>query len=256
VKTAVCVKHAVDESELRLDATGRPQLSSTPSKMSSFDKNATEEALRLKASLGGSVMIFTLGSEDAKRSTKEALAMGGDSGCLIISESDQHDGLMTSYLLGRAIERFGPFDLILCSEGSSDTYQGQVGPMLSEWLSLPFLGYVRKLEVTAGVLRCEQSLEDRIQILESKMPAVVSVVSEINEPRYPTLIQIMQASKKPIEVINSAQLIDERVPPHSVMTIAMNAQTMSRKRVIFEGTPEETAKKMLDALSTEGVLKR
>ncbi len=250
------MKHAIDEVELKVDETGRPLLASTPSKMSAFDKNAVEEAVRLKASLGGSVMIFTLGSGDAKKSVKEALAMGADTGCLILAEQDPHDGLTTSYLLGRAIDRFGPFDLVLSSEGSSDTYSGQVGPMLSEWLSLPFLGYVRKLEVKEGSLMCEQSLEDRIQVLESKMPAVVSVVSEINEPRYPTLIQIMQASKKPMEMVNSEQLIDGRAPPRLVTTVAMNAQSMSRKRVIFEGTPEETAKKMLDALIGEGVLKR
>src|SRR5256712_1790493 len=165
--------------------------------MSTFDKNAVEESIRLKESSGGSVTIITVGRSDAKKTVKEALAMGGDRGCLVIfaAEPDPHDSLTTAYLLARAIERAGPFDLVLCAEGSSDIYAGQVPPMLSEWLALPFLGYVRKVEIEGRVIRCEQTLEEKVRVLEAELPALVSVVSEITEPRYPTLLQIMHASK-------------------------------------------------------------
>ena len=219
--------------------------------MSTFDKNAVEESIRLKERWGGDVTIITVGKTEARKTIKEALAMGGDRGCLVVlAGSDPHDTLSVSYFIARATEKFGPFDLLLCAEGSSDMYTGQVGPMLSEWLNLPFIGYVRKLEVDGGLLvRCEQTLEDEIRVTEARLPAIVSVVSEINEPRYPTLIQIMQASKKPVQEVSSEALVDERKPPtSSVTTIEIAASVTSRKRVIFEGSAEETSKKLLMAL--------
>ncbi len=139
--------------------------------MSTFDKNAVEESIRLKESSGGSVTIVTVGRSDAKKTVKEALAMGGDRGYLVVvAEPDPHDSLTTAYLLARAIERAGPFDLVLCAEGSSDIYAGQVGPMLSEWLALPFLGYVRKVEINGRVIRCEQTLEERCESWKQSSP--------------------------------------------------------------------------------------
>ena len=250
------MKQAIDEAELKIDSMGKPDLSGAPSKMSTFDKNAVEESVRLKESMGGTVTVLTVGGSGAKKTVKEALAMGGDRGYLVLAEPDTNDGLTTAYLLARAIEKFGPFDLVLCAEGSSDVYTGQVGPMLSEWLTLPFLGYVRKVVASGGGIRCEQVLEDRIRILEARMPAVVSVVSEINEPRYPTLIQIMQASKKPIEEIAARLLTDGRAPQPSVVTVGMTAYALERRRIIFEGGPEETSKKLVEALVSEGLIKR
>ncbi len=252
----VCVKQAIDEAELKVDESGMLQLSGAPTKMSTFDKNAVEEAVKLKTSLGGSVTILTLGRPDSRRTMKEALAMGGDRGLLIVDNAELHDTLTTSYYLARALRKFGPFDLVICSEGSSDVYTGQVGPMIAEWASLPFIGYARKIEVSEGKLRCEQSLEVRVDTLESAMPAVVSVVSEINEPRYPTLIQIMQAAKKPIEEVNPEQLKGEDAPLEAVKTLGVKVQSMKRKNVVFEGPPLDTAKRLLDALSSEGLLRR
>jgi len=91
--------------------------------------------------------------------------------------------------------------------------------------------------------------------VEAPVPFVASVVSEINEPRYPTLIQIMQASKKPLEELSPDALVPVSKAPSSA-TVAMKAQAMARKRVMFEGPPDETAKKLVDALASEGVLPR
>src|SRR2546428_8221150 len=134
--------------------------------MSTFDKNAVEESIRLKESSGGSVTIVTVGRSDAKKTVKEALAMGGDRGYLVVvAEPDPHDSLTTAYLLARAIERAGPFDLVLCAEGSSDVYAGQVGPMLSEGLLLAVVGVVRKGQMGARAVVCEEALEDGARML-------------------------------------------------------------------------------------------
>jgi len=98
-------------------------------------------------------------------------------------------------------------------------------------------------------------LEDSIEVIEAQFPLVASVVSEINEPRYPTLIQIMQAGKKPLQEVTPEALLPGLSPSPSLVT-DMKAQAMARKKIVFEGAPDETAKKLLDALASEGVLPR
>ena len=254
MKIAVCVKNAVDESELKTDSAGMPLLEGAATKMSTFDKNAVEEAVRMKAKHGGEVVIFTVGASDAKKTIKEALAMGADRAVHIVASPGTLDSLGTSRVLANAIKRAGGFDVVLCSEGSSDTYTGQVPPMLGELLSLPYVGYARKIEVSDRVATVERSLEDSIETVECRVPFVASVVSEINEPRYPTLIQIMQASKKPMEELAPAELGPAGLSGGNTAVISMSAQGMVRKRVVFEGSPDETAEKLVQALAAEGVL--
>jgi electron transfer flavoprotein beta subunit len=254
MRFAVCVKHAVDESELKIDSGGKPVFASAPSKMSTFDKNAVEEALRLKAAVGGEVVVFTVGPQDARKSMKEALAMGAEKGVHILAEVDKMDSIVVAECIAKAVQKTGPFDVILCSEGSSDTYCGQVPPMLAEKLGFPYAGYARKIEVSGGTAKVERAVEDSLESVECHLPFVASVVSEINEPRYPTLIQIMQASKKAVEEIPLQQL---GVSPEGLVKVqTMIAQTMNRKRIIIEGSPDESASKLLDALAREGVIRR
>lgn len=153
---AVCVKHAIDEGELRVDPSGRPQLQGAMTKMSEFDRNAVEEAVRIKESKGGTVTVLNVGGPESRKTVKEALAMGCDRAIAVISTPDL-DSLSTSYYLSRALLKGGPFDLIILSEGASDTYDGLVGPMLAEWLKLPFIGYARKVEFGEGTVKAESS---------------------------------------------------------------------------------------------------
>jgi len=255
MKIAVCVKHAVDEAELKVDSAGNPQLAGAASRMSTFDKNAVEEALRLKAAHTGEVTIITVGVPEAKKSMKEALAMGADRGVLVTANPMSIDTRRTAELLAAAIRKGGPYDVILCSEGSSDNYSGLVPPMLGEYLGVPYFGYVRRIEVADKTAKAERSLEDSIEVVEAPLPFVASVVSEINEPRYPTLIQIMQAGKKPMEELAPDALLPGSEPAQTLVT-SMKAQAMSRKKVVYEGAPEESAKRLVDALAAEGVLPR
>jgi electron transfer flavoprotein beta subunit len=254
MRIAACVKHAIDETELKIDSTGKPQIIGAASKMSTFDKNAVEEALRLKAIHTGEVVIFTVGNQDAKKTLKEALAMGGDKGVIISADPSAVDSMSTAGMLSSAIKKTGPYDVVVCAEGSSDTYSGQVPPMIGELLGGAYVGYARKLEVKGGSARIERSLEDNVETVEVPLPLVVSVVSEINEPRYPTLIQIMQASKKPIEEISGDTLSLEARP--RVAVLSMSAYSTSRKHVMIGGSPEEAAGNLIDLLAKEGVLRK
>jgi electron transfer flavoprotein beta subunit len=255
MKIAVCVKHAVDETELKVDSGGSPQLKGAPTKMSTFDKNAVEEALRLKAAHQGEVVIVTVGTPEARKTMKEALAMGADRGVLVSADPMAMDTSRTAELLAAALKKGGPYDMVLCSEGSSDMYSGLVPPMLGEILGLPYVGYARRIEASGQTARVERALEDSVEVVEAPTPLVVSVVSEINEPRYPTLIQIMQAGKKPMEELSPEVLMPGAGQSASFVR-GMKAQAMARKRILFEGPPEETARKLVDALGAEGVLPR
>jgi electron transfer flavoprotein beta subunit len=127
--------------------------------------------------------------------------------------------------------------------------------MLAERLGFPYAGYARKIEVQGATSKVERALEESVEVVECPLPFVASVVSEINEPRYPTLIQIMQASKKPVEEINAQQL-GVSVQQGMVSVDSMTVQPMNRKRVVIEGTAEESASKLIEALASEGVIQR
>jgi len=253
VRLAVCVKHAIDETELRIDSSGKPQVDGAVGMMSTFDKNAVEEALRLRSAISGEVVAITVGGPEARKTLKEALAMGADRGVIVSADILAIDTLRTAELLAAAITKTGPCDVVICSEGSSDTYDGQVPPMLAELLGLPYAGYARKIEVDGGSAKVERSLEDTIEVVETTLPFVASVVSEINEPRYPTLIQIMQSSKKPIEEMNGDQLVQQGTRKQSSV-VSMAAQSSSRRHVMIEGSPDEAAARLVEALVKDGVL--
>jgi electron transfer flavoprotein beta subunit len=251
----VLVKSAVDEAELKVDPSGHPVLKGAATKMSNFDMNGVEEAVKQKEQNGGTVIVLTLGGADSKRAIKEAMAMGGTKAVHILAEPpDAPDSLGTAYCLAQAIKRIGAVDLVVSSEGASDTYQGEVGAMVAEFLDMPFIAYARKVEADKGKVRCEQALGGAVRVLEAKLPAVVSVVSEANVPRYPTLLQVMVAGKKAIEDIPLASLKGPDYPETGTEVLDVTIQSAHRKKVLFDGTPEEAAKKLAGALKQEGVL--
>ena len=169
---AVCVKHAIDEGELRADSSGRPQLQGALAKMSTFDRNAVEEAVQAQGVKGGlGDGAVSLGSQDWKKTMKEALAMGCDR-AVAISSAAELDTLATSYYLSRALQKAGPFDIVFLSEGASDTYDGLVGPMVAEWLGIPFIGYARKVELGAGTVKARGGARRKAEVeLEASLPA-------------------------------------------------------------------------------------
>jgi electron transfer flavoprotein beta subunit len=299
VRIVVLVKSAVDEAELRADASGHPVLKGAAKKMSNFDRNGVEEALKLSEANGGAaaaaaVTVLTLGSADSTKAIKEALAMGATRAIHILLEGDGGhaddgnavasapppiatttaatsalDSLCTAYYLAQAIkQKVGETDVVFCSEGASDTYTGEVGAMVAEFLGMPFLAYARRVEVVAmaagedeqgmstsrrgRMIRCEQAFEGEVRVSQARLPAVVSMVSGSNSPRYPTLLQVMAAGKKPIEQVPLASLKGPDCPDSGIEVLDVSLQVDNRKRIIFEGSPDETSRMLVDALRREG----
>jgi electron transfer flavoprotein beta subunit len=233
-----------------------------PRKISDFDKNALEEAVRLKEQLGGEIVTLTVGSEDPKTSIREALAMGADRGYVVRDDAlAASDTLGTSQVLAKAVQKIGPFDLVICGEASVDGFSSQIGPRLAELLDISAITYARKIRLEGGSITVERSLEDRYESVKAKTPAVVTVTKEINEPRIPSLMAIMKASKK--EIVNWT-LADVGVSSEGVgeagsgvRILEVMAPKVERKRIQVEGeTPSEIAAKLVDALIQEGVVGR
>ncbi|HTX69838.1 MAG TPA: electron transfer flavoprotein subunit beta/FixA family protein, partial [Thermoleophilia bacterium] len=221
--------------------------------------NALEAAVALREA-GAAAKVTALCLAESNRKAAEdikvALAMGADEAVVVddpaLAEPDQ---AAVAAALAAAVKKIGACDLLLFGEGSSDNYTGQVGARVAELLGLPQIGYARKVEAADGVVRCERSMDDLLETLEAPLPAAVTVVSEINEPRIPGLMQIMKAKSKPLQVWSLADLGAGK--PEPVREIVSNlAEEQDRKHILFEGTAAEQADAFVDALIREGVLGR
>ena len=257
----VCFKQVIDESEIKIDkANNRIILEGAKTKISDDDKNAIEEAVRLKEKNGGSVTAVCVGSVDVKKSAKEALAMGCDRARLVIDPIFQDgDAINTSFILSQAIKKIGKFDLIITATGTTDSLSAVVGPSLSEYLDLSLISYASKITLAGNKITVERSLDEGIETLECELPALVCISREINQPRFPTLIQIMSAGKKEMIEWNAQMLgIDASTAGKAASKIEVKTLSVpqsSRKKVIFEGKPEDTAKQLAQALIREGAVK-
>ena len=260
-KIIVCLKQAVDVSQLKVDPkTSQLLTASAPRKISDFDKNALEEAIRIKEKLGeAEIYTVTVSSEDAKSVLREALAMGADKAYWVNDPSLQNvDTWATACVLAEAIRKIGNFDLILCGEASLDSFSGLVGSRLAELLNLPQINSVRKISIEAGTVTAERTLEDAYETVNTKMPALITVTREINQPRIPSLMMIMKASKKEIVTWTAADLNihKEKILAKIEVTEVLAPKTERRKIMITGESPEEIAEKLAKALIQDGVVGR
>jgi len=257
----ICLKQAVDVSQLKVDAVSRKLITvSAPKKISDFDKNALEEAVRIREKLGGiEVVTVTMSSEDPKTVLREALAMGADKAYVVNDPGVQEfDTSGTACVLAEAAKRIGEFDLILCGETSLDSFSGLVGSRVAEMLELPQITSARRIWVEGDVVSAERALEDASESVKAKMPALVTVTREINQPRIPSLMMIMKASKKEIVTWTLADLKipKEKLSP-KIEVIESLAPKMERKKVKIKGeTVQQIAENLAKALIQEGVVGR
>lgn len=254
------MKQAVDVSQLKVDpATRQLVTASAPKKMSDFDKNALEEAIRIKEKFGGEIVTLTVSSEDAKAVLREGLALGGDKAYWLNDPGLQDtDTWGTAYVLAEMIKRIGEYDLILCGDSSLDSFSGLVGPRLAEILNVPQITSVGKVTVEGDAVVAERSLEDASESVKAKMPALISVTREINQPRIPSLMMIMKASKKEIVIwsLKDLNVEQEKISPR-IEIVDVLAPKMERKRIKVTGeSVQEIAEKLAKALVQEGVIGR
>ena len=219
MKVAVCVKQVPDtwaEKRLRaedslLDRDGADGV------MNELDEYAVEQALQIAEAAGGEVVVVTMGPERAAETVRKALSMGADSGLHIVDEALQgSDAIATATALASSLKDRG-FDLIVFGSESTDARMSVVPAMVAEILGIAQLTFAQKVSVDGSAVSIERVTDYGYDNVTAAMPAVISVVEKINEPRYPSFKGIMAAKKKPVETIGVADLA---LDPGSVGTRA------------------------------------
>ncbi|ACY99110.1 MULTISPECIES: electron transfer flavoprotein subunit beta/FixA family protein [Thermomonospora] len=171
-----------------------------------LDEYAIEEALLIKEKHGGEVTVVTMGPEKATDSIRKALAMGADKAVHLVDDAlAGSDALGTSYALEKVLGRTG-FDLVILGSESTDARTGVLPAMLAERLGVPQLTLASKVEIDGSAIKVQRVTDYGYDKVEASLPAVVSVVEKINEPRYPSFKGIMAAKKKPVETLGIADL--------------------------------------------------
>ncbi|MBW2622945.1 MAG: electron transfer flavoprotein subunit beta/FixA family protein [Deltaproteobacteria bacterium] len=262
MRIIVCVKPVPDPKQfgkLRFDReTGTLIRENVPGTINPLDKNALEEGIRLKEVHGGEVVAVSMAPPDTSLVIREALAMGADRAVLL---SDPlfggSDTLGTALLLAEGIKSIGGYDLVLCGNETIDSGTAQVSAQIAEFLEIPNLMFVSRIEYSPGeCFRIWSETEIGRRIVEVDPPVVLSVVKEINEPRYVTMIKILAAEEKEIMVLN-AQDIDpaekcfglEGSPTRMAGQFALEH---GRQAEMLEGTPEAQAEELANRLHRLG----
>ncbi|MEE8046640.1 MAG: electron transfer flavoprotein subunit beta/FixA family protein [Dehalococcoidia bacterium] len=179
-----------------------------PPVVNGFDLNAVEGALQLRdAGADVEITVLSVGSDFVMDAMKKPLAMGADRLVLVDDENlDRLDSSATVKVLAAAIEKDGPFDLILGGRQASDWDQAHVTLGLAEVLGLPLVSLVQKLELNDGSVALQRVIPDGYQVVAAPIPSVLTITNELGEPRYPNLRGIMQASRKKPEIFSLADL--------------------------------------------------
>jgi electron transfer flavoprotein beta subunit len=170
-----------------------------------LDEYAIEEALRVKEAHGGEVTVMTMGPDKASESIRKSLAMGADKAVHLADDAlIGSDALQTSYAIQQVLGRTG-FDLVILGSESTDARTGVLAAMLAERLGVPQLSLANKVDIDGTSIRIQRQTDYGFDRVEASLPAVVSVVEKINDPRYPSFKGIMAAKKKPVETLGIAE---------------------------------------------------
>ena len=254
----VCIKQVPETTEVRINPeTNTLMREGVKSIINPFDMYAIEEALRLKERFGGKVSVVTMGPPQADSALREAISMGADEGYLVCDRAFAgSDTWATSYTLAGAIRKIGTFDLVLCGKQASDGDTAQVGPGISTHLNIPQVTYVKKVEeATDKSMRLERMLEEGYEIIETPLPALLTVVKEINEPRIPSLKGLMRAKSAKITMLTQKELdLDPQQiglcgSPTQVVKIFTPTPRIGGQ--ILKGEVPDIAKQLVDLIKDE-----
>jgi electron transfer flavoprotein beta subunit len=248
-----CFKWVIDEAYIRRGSSGELDFSSVDYKISDYDRNAIEEAVRLKEAHGGSVIAVTVGVPGATKGVKDALSRGSDQAYFIADASFNNlESSQTATILAEAIRPRITYDLIVCGEGSSDLYAQQVGPRLAENLGIPCISFVQKITLDGGRLIAERRIEEGIEVVTAALPALVTVLPDINVPRIPGVKDTLTASKKPVVAITK-----EDLPPLGEPRLRMTGMTASSMDRTCErfGSDDAEIKRFVESLRKKGVVR-
>jgi electron transfer flavoprotein beta subunit len=259
LKIVVCVKQVPDTAAKVVVEDGQVTWGDSPLVINPWDEYAVETALLQQESHGGDVFVVSVGDEQAKEALKHALAMGCGEAILITDpELKNADSLVVSHVLAAAVKKIGDVDAVFFGKQAID---GDVGVTAAQtarvlgWPAFTLVSTLSEMDPGSGVVRVERSIEEGRQIVEGKLPAVISVVKDIGEPRYPSFMGIRKASRANIPEWSLADM-GVQVPSAAISwPDVMNPPVREISNEIVEGaSPQDIANKLADKILEEKVL--
>lgn len=252
MRIVVLIKQVPDTTEVRIDGETNTLIrEGVPSIINPFDTYAIEEALRQREKAGeGTVTVMSMGPPQVDGALREALSLGVDDAVLLSDRAFAgSDTWSTSYTLAAGIRKLGGADVILCGKQAIDGDTAQVGPGVAQFLDIPQVTYVRKLEISPdGTAIAQRMMDDGHDVVRTPLPALFTVVKEINEPRLPSLKGKMRAKKAEITVwgqgdldVDPAELGLDGSPTRVVRIFAPEPRGGG---VVFDGDIEKSVEKL------------
>jgi electron transfer flavoprotein beta subunit len=257
----VLVKQVPDTSEVKINRETNTLIrDGVPSIINPYDRYAIEEALRLREKHGGKVTAVTMGPPQAAEALKEAVSLGADDVVLLSDRAFAGaDTWATSYALSQGIRKIGDFDLVIAGKQAIDGDTAQVGPETADMLGIPFVAYIRKIERVEGKkMVAERLMDEGYDVVETSLPALITVVKEINEPRVPSLKGKMKAKSLKVTAWTAADIgsdenkIGLRGSPTQVVRIF--PPTPRGQREILSGNVEEQVASLAKKLKEQSLI--
>jgi electron transfer flavoprotein alpha/beta subunit len=255
MRIIVCIKQVPDTAEVRINPETNTLIrDGVPSIINPYDMHAIEAGLQMKEKTGGRVIVLTMGPPQAETALREAISMGADEAVLLTDRAFAgSDTWATAYALAKGIEHIGA-DVIICGKQAIDGDTAQVGPEIAEFLDIPHVAYIRKIdEVTDTRITVQRLMDDGYDIVEASLPVLLTVVRELNVPRLPSLKGKMAAKKAEIKKLGAAEInadsgsLGLNGSPTQVRNIF--APDVKKDRKIFEGTAEEQVNAVMKELA-------
>lgn len=255
----VCMKQVPDTTEVRIDPnTGTLIREGIPSIINPDDKSGLEAALVLKDQLGAKVTVLSMGPPQAELALREALAMGADEAVLV---SDKRfggaDTWATSITLASALRKLG-FDLIICGRQAIDGDTAQVGPQIAEHLAIPHVSYVQELTRVGERLQVKRIFEDGYHRLSLPLPCLITVLKDMNQPRYMSVGGVFEAFRQTIPVWTVEDLDVDRtqIGLKGSPTRVKKSYTKGTKSAgkVYEVDPREGARIIVEKLKEKFII--
>lgn len=258
----VCVKRVPEtaEADVTIDKSGKDiDKSGLAYDLNEWDSYAIEEAIRLKEKHGGTVMVLSMGGEEVNESIRKCLAMGADDALRLSDPSfEGSDGLATAKVLAEAIRKM-PYDLVLTGAQAEDDGYAQVGVALAKMLSVPHATLVNHLEIEEKKINVHRELEGGLEeVFEIDLPAVLTIQTGINEPRYVSIMGIRKVAKREIKMAGASDL---GLKPEEV---GLSGSSIRVEKVFFPpvgegaemigGTSDEISLKVFEIIKEKGGL--
>ncbi|MGG3469675.1 electron transfer flavoprotein subunit beta/FixA family protein [Neobacillus pocheonensis] len=218
-----------------------------------YDEYAIEEAIQVRDANGGEVTVISVGTEEAEKQLRTALAMGADKAVLINTEDDVENGdqFTTAKILAEYLKDKNA-DLILGGNVAIDGGSGQVGPRVAELLNIPYVTTITKLEIDGTNVTVTRDVEGDSEIIETSLPLLVTAQQGLNEPRYPSLPGIMKAKKKPLDELELDDLdLEEDDVEAKTKTIEIYLPAKKEAGKVLSGDLNDQVKELVHLLHTE-----